>query len=293
VLRSIKYKYTCKVFDPGRQNGLMKNSLRKAYDYLKGIYDLYSNAKVPFLAAQTSFYVILAFFPFVAFILTLIHETNLDDTLFMQALSRFLPSSAYVLTLQVLESAQAHKSLFISIGGVAASLWPFTKAVQSLIVSINTVYGIDEGNLLKRIGFSLLLTITFVLMIILSTILLLFGHYLGKIIFEYLGSPEAFIRFWDYLRYEFSVLILLVIFIILYKTIPRKKLRIGEVFPGAALATILWLMLSSAFSFFMNRFFRFATIYGGIAGIILLIIWLYWAMNIILIGAVVNAVKSR
>jgi len=96
------------------------------------------------LAAQTSFYIILAFFPFVAFMLTLIHETQLDDTLFMQALSNFLPSSAYVLTLQILESAQAHKSLFISIGGVIASLWPFTRAVQSLIVSINTVYGTDE-----------------------------------------------------------------------------------------------------------------------------------------------------
>jgi len=82
-------------------------------------------------------------------------------------------------------------------------------------------------------------------------------------------------------------------FIILYKTIPRKKLKIGEVFPGAAFATIFWLILSSAFSFFMNRFFRFATIYGGIAGIILLIMWLYWAMHIILIGAVINAVNSR
>jgi len=271
----------------------MKKSFRKTYDYGKRVYDLYSNAKVPFLAAQTSFYIILAFFPFVAFMLTLIHETQLDDTLFMQALSNFLPSSAYVLTLQILESAQAHKSLFISIGGVIASLWPFTRAVQSLIVSINTVYGTDEGNILKRLGFSMLLTIAFILLIIISTILLLFGHYLGKIVFEYLGSPEAFIRVWDYLRYEFSVLFLLTMFIILYKTIPRKKLKIGEVFPGAAFATIFWLILSSAFSFFMNRFFRFATIYGGIAGIILLIMWLYWAMHIILIGAVINAVNSR
>lgn len=272
---------------------MMEARLRKLYSFGKRVYHLYSHTKVPFLAAQTSFYVILAFFPFVAFILTLIKETHLDDTLFMQALSSFLPSSTYVLTLQVLESAQAHRSLFISIGGVIASLWPFTKAVQSLISSINTVYGTGEENLLKRLGFSLLLTAAFIILIILSTILLLFGHYIGKIIFEYLGSPDTFIRIWDYLRYEFSVLILLIIFVILYKTIPRVKLKLGDVFPGAALATILWLILSSAFSFFMNRFFRFASIYGGIAGIILLIMWLYWAMHIILIGAVINAVNSQ
>ena len=245
------------------------------------------------LAAQTSFYVILAFFPFVAFILTLIRATHLDDTLFMQALSSFLPSSTYMLTLQVLESAQANKSLFISIGGVVASLWPFTKGVQSLIVSINTVYGTDEGTLLKRLGLSLLLTAAFILLIILSMILLLFGRYLGEIIFEYLGSPEFFVRIWDYLRYEFSVLVLLIVFIILYKTIPRMKLKTGDVFPGAAVATILWLILSSAFSFFMGRFFKFASIYGGIAGIILLIIWLYWAMHIILIGAVINVINRK
>jgi len=271
----------------------MNTLFRKIYNFGKRVYQLYTDAKVPFLAAQTSFYVILAFFPFVAFILTLIQETHLDDTLFMQALSSFLPSSTYVLTLQVLESARANKSLFISIGGVAASLWPFTKAVQSLIFSINTIYGTNEGNLLKRLGFSLLLTAAFIILNILSIILLLFGHYIGKVIFEYLGSPDTFIRIWDYLRYEFSVLILLFIFIILYKTIPRKKLKLGDVFPGAALATILWLILSSAFSFFMNRFFRFASIYGGIAGIILLIMWLYWAMHIILIGAVINVINSQ
>jgi len=271
----------------------MNTLFRKIYNFGKRVYQLYTDAKVPFLAAQTSFYVILAFFPFIAFILTLIQETHLDDTLFMQALSSFLPSSTYVLTLQVLESARANKSLFISIGGVAASLWPFTKAVQSLIFSINTIYGTNEGNLLKRLGFSLLLTAAFIILNILSIILLLFGHYIGKVIFEYLGSPDTFIRIWDYLRYEFSVLILLFIFIILYKTIPRKKLKLGDVFPGAALATILWLILSSAFSFFMNRFFRFASIYGGIAGIILLIMWLYWAMHIILIGAVINVINSQ
>jgi len=271
----------------------MKALIKRIHEFGKGVYHLYYNVKIPFLAAQTSFYVILAFFPFIAFILTLIKATHLDDTLFMQALSSFLPPSTYMLTLQILESAQTNKSLFISIGGVAASLWPFTKGVQSLIVSINTVYGTDEGTLLKRIGLSLILTAAFVLLIIGSMILLLFGRYLGEIIFDYLGSPDTFIGIWDYLRYEFSVLILLAEFIILYKTIPRIKLKVGDVFPGAAVATILWLVLSSAFSFFMNRFFKFASIYGGIAGIILLLMWLYWAMHIILIGAVINVVNRE
>lgn len=271
----------------------MKERFKKLYNFARGVFQLYRDAKVPFLAAQTSFYVILAFFPFIAFVLTLIKETNLDDTLFMQALSNILPNSTYVLTLQILESAQENQSLFISIGGVAASLWPFTKAVQSLIVSINTVYGTDEGNLIKRLGFSLLLTFAFIILIILSMLLLLFGRYLGKLILESLGSSDTLLRIWDYLRYELSVLTLLVIFIILYKTIPRRKLKLRDVFPGATLATVLWLILSSAFSFFMNRFFRFASIYGGIAGIILLIIWLYWAMHIILIGAVINVTNSR
>lgn len=271
----------------------MKERFKKLYNFARGVFQLYRDAKVPFLAAQTSFYVILAFFPFIAFVLTLIKETNLDDTLFMQALSNILPNSTYVLTLQILESAQENQSLFISIGGVAASLWPFTKAVQSLIVSINTVYGTDEGNLIKRLGFSLLLTFAFIILIILSMLLLLFGRYLGKLILESLGSSDTLLRIWDYLRYELSVLTLLVIFIILYKTIPRRKLKLRDVFPGATLATVLWLILSSAFSFFMNRFFRFASIYGGIAGIILLIIWLYWAMHIILIGAVINVTNSK
>ena len=136
-------------------------------------------------------FVILAFFPFVAFILTLIRETNLDDTIFMQALSNLLPETTYIMTLQVLDSARNNKSLFISIGGVIAALWPFSKAVQSLIFSINVIYDNDRHHPLKRMGLSVILTMAFVLLIFVSTILLLFGQRLEEV-FEYLGSPDTF-----------------------------------------------------------------------------------------------------
>lgn len=270
----------------------MKRFFTKLYHYIKSIYKLYTEAQLPFLAAQTSFFVIMAFFPFVAFTLTLIQETHLDDTLVMQALSSFLPTSTYILTLQVLESAQANRNLFISIGGVIASLWPFSRAVESLIVSINAVYDGEKHHPLKRLGLSLILTAAFVLLVILSTILLLFGRYIGEVLFQYLGSPDAFIRIWDFLRYQFAVLIVLIIFMLLYKTIPTNKAKMGDIFPGAAFATIFWMLLSFVFSHFMNRFFMFASIYGSIAGIILLIMWLFWAMHIILIGAVINSVNA-
>jgi membrane protein len=194
---------------------------------------------------------------------------------------------------KILESAQSNKNLFISIGGIAASLWPFSRAVKSLMASINEVYNHEKRPPLKQLGISMLLTAAFVIMIIVSIILLLFGRRLGEIIFRYLGSPYTFLRVWDYLRYELSVLILLVFFIIMYKTIPSQKQRICDVFPGASFATLFWLLMSSVFSLFMNRYFKFASIYGGIAGIIFLIVWLYWAMHIILIGAVINAVNSE
>ena len=270
----------------------MKLFVKKLFHYLKSIYKLYDEAQIPFLAAQTSFFVIMAFFPFVAFTLTLIKASNLDDTLFMQALSSFLPTSAYILTLQILESAQANKNLFVSIGGVIASLWPFSRAVESLIASINAVYHGEKKHSLKRLGLSIVLTAAFVLLIILSTLLLLFGRYLGEVLFQYLGSPDTFLQVWDFLRYQFSVLFILIILMILYKTVPDQKVSLGEIFPGAAFATIFWLLLSLVFSLFMNRFFKFASIYGGIAGIILLIIWLFWAMHIILIGAVINSVNA-
>ncbi len=270
----------------------MKLVLKKIYRYGKKIYTLYIDAQISLLAAQTSFFVILAFFPFTAFVLTLINQTHLDDTLFMQALSNFLPTSTYILTLQILESAQVNKNLFISIGGIVASLWPFSRAVKSLMVSINEVYNHEKRPPLKQLGLSMVLTAGFVLLIILSIVLLLFGRRLGEILFTYLGSPDMFLRIWDYLRYELSVLILFIFFIIMYKAILSKKQRISEVFPGAAFATIFWLLLSSAFSFFINQYFKFATIYGGIAGIIILIVWLYWAMHIILIGAVINVVSQ-
>lgn len=107
-----------------------------------------------------------------------------------------------------------------------------SRAVKSLMASINEVYNHEKRPPLKQLGISMLLTAAFVILIIVSIILLLFGRRLGEIIFGYLGSPDVFLRVWDYLRYELSVLILLVFFIIMYKTIPTGKQRISDVFPG-------------------------------------------------------------
>ena len=124
------------------------------------------------------------------------------------------------------------------------------------MVSINTVYGIEEGTLIKRLGLSMFLTAAFIILIILSMVVLLFGRNIGKIIFGYLGSPDTFFRVLDYLRYEFSVFILLIIFVILYKQC-RKKLAVRDVIPGAAFSTFCWLILSSAYSLLIGRFFKF------------------------------------
>lgn len=82
----------------------------------------------------------------------------------------------------------------------------------------------------------------------------------------------------------------LVLFIVLYSVAPNVKTKILSVLPGAIFTSIIWLLGSFAFGWYISNFGNYSKTYGSIAGIIILLIWLYLTSFIIIIGAEINAI---
>ena len=76
----------------------------------------------------------------------------------------------------------------------------------------------------------------------------------------------------------------------LYRYTPSKRLKWREVFPGAAVCTIGWLIVSLCFSFYINNFSSYSKIYGGLGAVIVLITWLYITSIIFIAGGEINSV---
>ncbi len=95
-------------------------------------------------------------------------------------------------------------------------------------------------------------------------------------------------------RFVLVILLLAFVFQLMYKWMPMRKVRLGAQFPGALLAAVLWMLLSWIFSFYVRKIGNFST-YGSLATIIIAMLWMFYCMYIVLIGAYVNThlIKNR
>jgi membrane protein len=127
---------------------------------------------------------------------------------------------------------------------------------------------------------------------ILALILPVFGREIGIFLFSQFGFKKEFIQVWDTLSWLVSAIILFLIFTGLYWVAPNIKLRCRSAFPGAAFATIGWIISSLGLSFYVANFNSFSFMYGSIGAIIVLMTWLYISAFIIILGGEINAFYS-
>jgi membrane protein len=86
------------------------------------------------------------------------------------------------------------------------------------------------------------------------------------------------------------IILLLFVFSAIYRFIPAKRLKWRDVFPGAVVATIGWMILSGGFSFYINNFNNYSKFYGSLAAVFILMLWIFLISIILIFGVEVNSV---
>ncbi|WP_201750448.1 YhjD/YihY/BrkB family envelope integrity protein [Senegalia massiliensis] len=247
--------------------------------------------EVPALGAQLTYYLILSFFPFLIFLLTLLSHTSISTSDVMGNLSGVLPEQSFSLISDTIEEILQNGSTPLLSFSIIGTLWSSSSGVAALIKGLNKAYDQEENRpfLLLR-GFAILITIALVIGIMLTFTLLVFGQIIGNYIFSLFNLTEVFRQLWATIRFAFPIIMLIIMFTLFYKYAPNKKrLKLKEVIPGALFTTAAWIGISLLFSFYVNNFGNYAKTYGSIGGIIILLIWLYISSIIILIGGELNA----
>ena len=111
--------------------------------------------------------------------------------------------------------------------------------------------------------------------------------------FGVIDSDDEFQYVWNLVRSLLPLLLIFVVFFIMYMTAPNIKLKIKSVIPGTLFTTIAFLLASWGFSFYVSNFSNYSATYGSIAGVIILIFWLYITGVIIILGAQINSILHK
>jgi membrane protein len=253
------------------------------------MHDAFATAKA---AAYSS---ILTLFPAclaLASILAISHETAKFTREISYAIGRVLPAGTTTLALAYFNTGKIRPGRVI----FSASLVTLTAAsgvMVSWMSAFRRAYGIQEnpwGFWKERAMAFLLIPLSMVPMGF-ATLLVGFGNQLqnwlaAHTIYELRG---AILLLWTWGRWSIGTLTsIAVIALIYHMAIPRTQ-SWRRVLPGAVLATILWFLATIAFGWYVTRYANYAVIYGSLAAVIALLVWLYLVSIVILIGAEFNA----
>lgn len=259
---------------------------------LTRVKDQVSENNVSIISAGVAFFAFLAVFPAIAALVS-IYGLAMDPQSINNQLSQIsgmMPQQAYDILKDQLESLveTSGSALGLSMAiGLLFSLWSANKGTKSLFTGIDVAYDIvNTRGFIKQNGITLLFTFGAVILLIISMILIVaFPALVGLI-----GLPSGIENFINWGRWVLLAVILIWFLGMVYKYAPDKSTpRFKWVMPGALMATILWLIASWGFSFYVSNFGSYGEVYGSISAVVVMLLWLFITSFIILLGAELNS----
>lgn len=245
------------------------------------------------MSAQISYYLILAFFPFLFFLINLLSFTPLPNRLLLANFHAILPQDTAMLVKTMLAETVQAKSGTLLVLSMLTSLWAASRGMSAIIRGLNHSYGVRESRHFIRLNLvALLSTIGLTVMVMLSFIMIVLGRIIGSTVFGYLGAKSLFYSIWSFVRYGITIGLLLITFYLIYRYLPNRKMNGNRILTGAVFTTFGWIGASLLFSFYVNNFGSYATVYGSLGGLFALIFWLYISTLIFLLGGAINAIGS-
>jgi membrane protein len=250
------------------------------------------------LAAQLAFYLILALFPFLLVLVSLM-GTFSSPGLAEQVLGYFrevTPEQVYGIIESYLSDIIAGNrpapGLF-SVGLVIA-LWSASGAFAALINALNKAYDVEETRPFWKVrGIALLMTLGLSVIVMIGVLLLVAGPPIGRGIADLFGLGEVFTLVWNVVQWPVALSLMVFTVALLYYYAPDAGQPFRWITPGGLIGVLLWVLASVIFRFYVSNFGSYDATYGSIGAVIVLLLYLYISSLTILFGAELNATLVR
>lgn len=271
----------------------IKLTIQTSISFIKSMALKMKDDFITAFSAQAAFFIIISFFPFVMFLLTLIQSVYTESTL-MLTFTSIIPEAfdSYVISI-ISEIYDKTSGTVISVTAIT-TLWSASRAFLSIVKGFNSVYDIEETrNYFKLRIIATFYTLIFALMLIVSLGFLVFGNQIYIEISASFPVLNKLALLIISLRTIVGLCVLTLFFTVLYIAIPDRKTRVWSEVPGALLAAFGWMGFSYLYSYYIDHMSNYSNMYGSLTAIVLLMLWLYFCMYILFVGAEFNVILAR
>lgn len=241
-------------------------------------------------AAHSCFFIILSVFPALLLVVSILRYTMLQVEDLMQLMADLLPAAFMPWARRLVENTYDNSSgAMVSVSALTA-LWSASRGLRALQAGLNSVYCCGEKRNFLRIRFiSVLYTLMFLVVLVLTLVLQVFGNALQELLEPLEGA--VFRAIMDVVDFRFFLLLAVqtALFTAMYMAMPNQHNRFWDSVPGALTASIGWLIFTDVFSLYVEYFEHYSNIYGSVYAVALCMLWLYCCICIIFFGGALNS----
>lgn len=245
-------------------------------------------------SAALTYYLLFAIFPLLIFISTLLGLLELDIAYITSVLEPLFPADVLNVVRSYLEYVSANPSRQLLWFSLVFSIWFPMRASGCLMHSLRKAFGRSAPESLWRSQLRILLFTVWLIVVIAVTLCLVV---VGRTVLEFVGRfvsvTEAFITAWSSLRFVVLALVMVVTLVLLYMLSQGQRRPLREVLPGVASSLAAWMVLSMAFSYYVEHVGQYSVLYGSIATVIVVLLWLYMSGQVLILGAEFSAALTE
>jgi membrane protein len=244
------------------------------------------------LAAQQAYYFFFALFPALLALISIasffpIH--NLTDEI-VRLMARFAPKDVIdIVTEQLRKIGESNAGGILTVAFLF-TLWSSSSAVLSMCSTLNAAYDITEGRPWWKVRLTAIgLTIGLAVFILVSMTLVIGGPSIAERVAEAMRMGPAFAWTWKIMQWPVVFVLVATAIALVYYFAPDAEQDWVWITPGSVLATVLWVVASLGFKFYISNFANYNETYGAIGGVMVLLLWFYVSGIALLVGAELNA----
>lgn len=251
------------------------------YDRLRKFLKYFADRDVPVYAANAGYFIVLALFPMLVLLISLLRYIGLSVDTLTGMLEGIIPAVLLPGAKRLILNTYQNTSGTVVSVSLLTALWSSGRGIYGLLTGLNSIYKVKEnrGYLYTR-AVSVGYTFLFLVVLVMTLILSVFGSSLLRL------SP--FLYQLVHLRFLVLLLVQTALFTAMFMVLPNQHNPLLRSLPGALLASFGWLVFSNLYSVYVEHFSGLSSVYGSVYAVALSMLWLYWCLCLFFYGGALN-----
>ncbi len=264
----------------------MKENLK---NFMKQVFQTILKPEMRILPGQLAFFLLLSIIPLFAVIGVVASRLSLSTETLTNLLNHNVPKEVSDFLFEIIrgKSLNINIIVFCISGFILASNGP-----HSMIITSNILYQVKDKDFLTRRLKAIIMTIILVLLFLFILVVPAFGDKIVSLIISFIsnnGLQKTILLGYHILKYPTSLFIIYFFIKLLYTIAPDCKIKSKDTTTGAIFTTISWILSTEIYSFYVTEFSTYSLLYGSVANLLVLFLWIYLLSYVFVLGMALNA----